>query len=137
MTSSAAGNGSYPMPPANADLATAWAYLEEGVDQIMAKPEAGVPYARYMSLCTVSYNCSTRSSKTHGTGDQGGGMGRILICALPLVAQSMTAGANPMILRRGLEKGLEAVITEIKAMSKQVETPEEIAQLLESYCICG
>ena len=83
------------MPPANADLATAWAYLEEGVDQIMTKPEAGVPYARYMSLCTVSYN-STRSSKTHGIGDQGGGMGRILICALPLVAQSMTAGANPM-----------------------------------------
>ncbi len=43
--------------------------------------------------------------------------------------RNLAAGANPMILRRGLEKGAEAVIAEIKAQSKPVETPEEIAQV--------
>ncbi len=43
--------------------------------------------------------------------------------------KNLAAGANPMILRRGLEKGVEAVIAEIKSMSKPVETQEEIAQV--------
>ena len=30
------------MPPANADLATTWAYLEEGVDHIMNRLREGV-----------------------------------------------------------------------------------------------
>ncbi|KAI1794850.1 Cullin-domain-containing protein [Ganoderma leucocontextum] len=62
------------MPPPNADLATTWTYLEEGVDHIMTKLQTGVSYSKYMSLYTVSYNYCT-SSKMHGTGDQGGGMG--------------------------------------------------------------
>ncbi|KAI0669208.1 Cullin-domain-containing protein [Trametes maxima] len=73
---STSGNTSYPMPPANADLITTWAYLEEGVDHIMTKLQTGVSYSKYMSLYTVSYNYCT-SSKMHGTGDQpvGGGIG--------------------------------------------------------------
>src|SRR5438552_15935329 len=43
--------------------------------------------------------------------------------------KNLAAGANPMILRWGLEKGTEAVINEIKSMSKPVETREEIAQV--------
>src|SRR5437763_10606979 len=43
--------------------------------------------------------------------------------------KNLAAGANPMILRRGLEKGVEAVIAEIKSMSKQIETRDEIAQV--------
>ena len=43
--------------------------------------------------------------------------------------KNLAAGANPMILRHGLEKGVDAVIEEIKSMSKQVETQEEIAQV--------
>jgi chaperonin GroEL len=43
--------------------------------------------------------------------------------------KNLAAGANPMILRRGLEKGVEAVIDEVKSMSKPVETQEEIAQV--------
>ncbi len=43
--------------------------------------------------------------------------------------KNLAAGANPMILRRGLELAAEAVIEEIKANSKQVETREEIAQV--------
>ncbi|HLI69774.1 MAG TPA: chaperonin GroEL [Ktedonobacteraceae bacterium] len=43
--------------------------------------------------------------------------------------KNLAAGANPMILRRGLEKGTDAVVAEIKAMSKQIDTREEIAQV--------
>jgi chaperonin GroEL len=43
--------------------------------------------------------------------------------------RNLAAGANPMILRRGLEKGTGAIVEEIKAMSKPVETQEEIAQV--------
>jgi chaperonin GroEL len=43
--------------------------------------------------------------------------------------KNLAAGANPMILRHGLEKGAEAIVAEIKAMSKPVEGREEIAQV--------
>jgi chaperonin GroEL len=43
--------------------------------------------------------------------------------------KNLAAGANPMILRRGLERGVEAIITEIKSQSKPVEGREEIAQV--------
>jgi len=65
----------YPMPPANADLATTWAFLEEGVDHIMTKLQTGVSYSKYMALYTVSYNYCT-SSKMHGGGEALGMAGR-------------------------------------------------------------
>ena len=43
--------------------------------------------------------------------------------------RNLAAGANPMILRRGLEEGVEAIIEEVKTMSKPVETQEQIAQV--------
>ncbi len=43
--------------------------------------------------------------------------------------KNLAAGANPMILRHGLEAGVEAIIAEIRSMSKPVETREEIAQV--------
>jgi chaperonin GroEL len=43
--------------------------------------------------------------------------------------KNLAAGANPMILRRGLEKGVAAVIADIKSQAKIVETREEIAQV--------
>lgn len=43
--------------------------------------------------------------------------------------KNMAAGANPMLLRTGLECGVEALIEEIKAMGKPVETHEEIIQV--------
>jgi hypothetical protein len=67
-------NQSYPMPPPSADLATTWAFLEEGVDHIMTKLQTGVSYSKYMSLYTVAYNYCT-SSKMHGTTSDQVGMG--------------------------------------------------------------
>ena len=64
----------FPMPPASADLATTWSFLEEGVDHIMTKLQTGVSYSKYMSLYTVAYNYCT-SSKMHGTTSDPVGMG--------------------------------------------------------------
>src|SRR5713101_9533046 len=43
--------------------------------------------------------------------------------------RNIAAGANPMLLRSGLERGVEVLVGEIKAMSKSVETHAEIAQV--------
>jgi chaperonin GroEL len=41
--------------------------------------------------------------------------------------RNVAAGANPMALKRGIEKAVEAVSKELLAMAKDVETKEEIA----------
>ena len=43
--------------------------------------------------------------------------------------KNIAAGANPMLLRTGLELGAEALVEKIKAMSQPIETHEEIAQV--------
>ena len=43
--------------------------------------------------------------------------------------KNITAGANPMILRNGLEKATNAVVEELKKMSKKVKGKQEIAQV--------
>ena len=43
--------------------------------------------------------------------------------------KNVTAGANPMVIRRGIEKAVRAAVEEIQAISKTVETKESIAQV--------
>jgi chaperonin GroEL len=43
--------------------------------------------------------------------------------------KNVAAGANPMILKRGIDKGVAALVEELKRLSKPVNTPEETAQL--------
>ncbi len=43
--------------------------------------------------------------------------------------KNVTAGANPMALKRGIEKAVAAVVAEIKSMSVSVETRERIGQV--------
>lgn len=43
--------------------------------------------------------------------------------------KNITAGGNPMSIKRGIDKGVEAVVAEIKKMSKPLKTQEEIAQV--------
>ena len=43
--------------------------------------------------------------------------------------KNVAAGANPMILQRGIRKAVNAAVEEIKASSKKVETKEAIAQV--------
>ncbi len=43
--------------------------------------------------------------------------------------KNLAAGANPMELKRGLEKGSAAVVDELKRMSRELKTKEETAQV--------
>ncbi|MEK7607296.1 MAG: chaperonin GroEL [Patescibacteria group bacterium] len=43
--------------------------------------------------------------------------------------KNVTAGVNPMVLKRGIEKGVEAVVLELKNISRQVKTHDEIEQI--------
>ncbi len=43
--------------------------------------------------------------------------------------RNVAAGANPMGLKRGIEKAVAAVVEEVKKLSKDVESKEEIAQV--------
>src|SRR5919106_1322697 len=43
--------------------------------------------------------------------------------------KNVTAGANPMSLKRGIERGVDAIVAEIKRLSRPVETKEDIAHI--------
>lgn len=43
--------------------------------------------------------------------------------------KNVAAGANPMIMRKGIEKAVKAAVEEIKVLSKPVEAKESIAQV--------
>jgi chaperonin GroEL len=43
--------------------------------------------------------------------------------------RNVTAGANPMLIRIGIEKAVEAVVAEIKKQSRPIDSREEIAAI--------
>ncbi|HNT30547.1 MAG TPA: chaperonin GroEL [bacterium] len=43
--------------------------------------------------------------------------------------KNVAAGANPMLLKTGIQKGVKAIVAEIKKNAKQVTSQEEIAQV--------
>jgi chaperonin GroEL len=43
--------------------------------------------------------------------------------------KNITAGANPMIMKKGIDKGVEALVEELKKNSKKLKTKEEKAQI--------
>ena len=43
--------------------------------------------------------------------------------------KNVTAGANPIILRKGIQKAVEVAVEELKKQSRNIETQEEIAQV--------
>src|SRR5262245_21288436 len=43
--------------------------------------------------------------------------------------KNVTAGANPMHLKRGIEQGVEAAVAEIERMSKKVKDREDLANV--------
>ncbi|KAF8917037.1 Cullin-domain-containing protein [Mucidula mucida] len=106
---------SEPIPPANADLATTWAFLEEGVDHIMTKLQTGVSYSKYMALYTVAYNycVSPKSNTSSEFGSLGAGrtganlMGsdlynnliRYFVCHLKLLRDETDAMQEEKLLR--------------------------------------
>lgn len=70
------------------------------------------------------------ASKTND--DTGDGTTTATLLAQSIVNEgikNLTAGANPMILKTGLEKGMEAVVAEIGKMAKKVKGKDEITQV--------
>ncbi|MDQ6422791.1 chaperonin GroEL [Paenibacillus sp. LHD-117] len=43
--------------------------------------------------------------------------------------KNVTAGANPMVIRKGIEKAVKAAVNELKAISKPIEGKQSIAQV--------
>ena len=43
--------------------------------------------------------------------------------------KNLTAGANPMSMKRGIDRAVESAVSKIKSMSRPVNTKEEIAQV--------
>src|SRR5437667_3923449 len=95
----------------------------------------GVTIAREIELADPFENMGAQllkeaATKTNDVAGDGTTTATVLAHAIVHEGlKNLAAGANPMILRRGLEKGAEAVIAEIKSMSKPVEGREEIAQV--------
>jgi len=70
------------------------------------------------------------ASKTND--DAGDGTTTATLLAQVMSASGMkniTAGANPMIVKRGIEKAVEAVVTELKKIAKPIKNKEEIEQV--------
>ncbi len=43
--------------------------------------------------------------------------------------KNVTAGANPLALKKGIEKGVNTIVQELKKMAKQINSQEEMAQV--------
>jgi len=62
----------------------------------------------------------------------GDGTTTAIILAQAMIAEGLknvVAGANPLALKRGIEKGVEKLIGQLKGMAKRITTKEEMAQV--------
>ena len=70
------------------------------------------------------------SSKTNDVAGDGTTTASVLAQAIVREGlKNLTAGANPMSMKRGIDKAVEISVKEIKDMSRPVNTKEEIAQV--------
>ncbi len=70
------------------------------------------------------------ASKTSDTAGDGTTTATVLAHAIYREGmKNVTAGANPMDIKRGIEKAVEVVIEELKKLSKPVQDKKEIAQV--------
>ncbi len=70
------------------------------------------------------------SSKTNDVAGDGTTTASVLAQAIVREGlKNLTAGANPMCMKRGIDKAVELSVQKIKSMSKSVSTKEETAQV--------
>ena len=70
------------------------------------------------------------ASKTSDVAGDGTTTATVLAqCIFREGVKSVAAGANPMALKRGIEKAVEAVVNEVKRLSVKVSNDEKIAQI--------
>ena len=70
------------------------------------------------------------ASKTNDLAGDGTTTSTLLAQAMSRAGmKNITAGANPMIVKKGMEQALEVAVSELKKMSKPIKNREEIAQV--------
>lgn len=95
----------------------------------------GVTIAREIELEDEFENMGAQLVKEVATKTQdvaGDGTTTATLLAQAIIREgikNVTAGANPMILRKGIEKAVKAVVEEIKNISKPIEGKEDIARV--------
>ena len=97
----------------------------------------GVTVAREIELENPFENMGAQLLKEAATktnDSAGDGTTTSVVIAQAIVHEGLrniAAGANPMLLKRGLEKGVQAVVAEIKKQSKEIKGKDEIAHIAE------
>lgn len=95
----------------------------------------GVTIAREIELEDPYENAGAQLIKEVATktqDDAGDGTTTATLLAQAIIHEGMknvVAGANPIILKKGIQKAVEAIVEEIKNFSRPVETKEAIAQV--------
>ncbi|MDD2445886.1 MAG: chaperonin GroEL, partial [Clostridia bacterium] len=95
----------------------------------------GVTIAREIELKDVFENMGAQlikevSVKTNDVAGDGTTTAAVLAQAIIREGnKNFVAGANPIILRKGIQKAVTACVEELRQISKPVETPKEIAQI--------
>jgi chaperonin GroEL len=95
----------------------------------------GVTVAKEIELADPFENMGAKlvmeaSSKTNDIAGDGTTSSTVLAQAMIDEAlRNITAGANPMIMRRGLEKAIKEVVEEIGKLAKPIKSKEEKAQV--------
>jgi chaperonin GroEL len=70
------------------------------------------------------------ATKTNDVAGDGTTTATVLARAMVhLGMKNVTAGANPMALKRGIERAVSAVVDSLKDIAKEIDTKEEIAQV--------
>lgn len=95
----------------------------------------GVTIAKEIELADALENSGAQllkevSSKTNDVAGDGTTTASVLAQAIVREGlKNLTAGANPMSMKRGIDRAVESAIEKIKSMSRPVNTKEEIAQV--------
>ena len=95
----------------------------------------GVSVAREIELSDIVENMGAQlvkevASKTNDEAGDGTTTATILAHSIFKEGlRNVTAGANPVQLKRGMDKACENILNELKAISKKVDTKEQIAQV--------
>src|ERR1700712_4615396 len=95
----------------------------------------GVTVAKEIELADKSENMGAQmvrevASKTNDVAGDGTTTATVLARAIVREgAKSVAAGMNPMDLRRGIDKAVDAIVADLKKRSKKVKSNEEIGQV--------
>src|SRR5580658_1207434 len=95
----------------------------------------GVTIAKEIELSDVFENMGAQlvkevASKTNDIAGDGTATATVLAQAIIREGlRNVTAGSNPLLIKRGIERAVEAAVAEMQKMVQTVDTPEKIAQV--------